>query len=653
MPANNTNAYALWKAAAIAATNVDFHSNWLQTSSSAVLNQQLTQAFTTNFNISHAPILTNVAVKGGFNAIRVFLPLREYKVGAQANGAPIVEHDIVTIARVGWDDATAERNIKIEPGQNVKNIDPDVVPRYNIVSAQIDNLLQVCSLNGMGLILSAPDFYSHDQPDKSPGRLWSDATLQQNLIDFWTRTALKWKGQPGLIAYELINEPSPQGVYADMRNGSNSFKGLMELCIAAIRKQDMVTPIIVSPPRGSDISALDFYFDTDGSNRGANLLKDDGNRLVYTVHYYSPGDFCQQGIGAGSYHRLGTLYPNIVGNSAAYAADGSATGSKLRDYSATGMTDDFKNAQTFLQRYKLPVFLGEFSSSSSAYYQRVTSAGTNDGAFRESTPDSAERAIYNLYYCPNTQLGYMVLRAPIGLLDFTETDPNASVSGFSTKWPVNRVTIEIKSYGGTDIGVFNNLQVSGVLNGYRRWKDGNGVWQQDNEFLISFPWPNSTPPAAYVAYGAPSYYNSWTDSTGFKEAIQHLVDSQGGLIAPSGVRTVFSHYDEGYGMQKTAATATNPATYLPQPAIIASIKILLNNTQVSAQEASRVTHARDVLRQCSALGLSWAWFGETNILDSYLWGDKFWTVDHQQSTATGAGGNLRALLKRATNQSIA
>jgi hypothetical protein len=319
------------------------------------------------------------------------------------------------------------------------------------------------------------------------------------------------------------------------------------------------------------------------------------------------------------------------------------------------MSRDFDNVRLFRQYFNLPFFLGEFSSSSTAYYKRVVndaSGGEGLGALRTSTPESSDRAVYNIYYCPNKGLGYMVLRSPICLIDRTETDPNAAASGFPAKWPINRVKIEIKAYGGANIGPFNNLQVSGVLAGVRRWKNAQNVWNQDNEFLISFPWPNGSPPASYQAFGAPLLYNTWMENGQKIETYQHLVDNQGNLIDPSGVRTVFEFFDKGHGMQ-TGVDQNGQPIYMPQPQMIASIRILLTDAQVAAQEAARVTHARDVLRQCATLGLSWAWFSEHDVKDQYLWGDKFWTVDHLASPATGAGGSLRALLKRATNQSIA
>lgn len=686
----NSNAYKLWAAGAIAATNANPTMNWLQTTPAAIRDEALAKTYGDDHAISTTGILSNLALKGGFNAVRVFLPFGEYKIGAQpdttdANGTLVpgpamVEHDITTLARVGWADATVARNIAVKPGQNVWDTDAGVVPRYSILAAQIDNLLELCKQSGMGLILSLPDFYSNH----GAGKLWSDAATQASLVSFWRKTAQKWVGKAGLIAYELINEPTPPDLYADIRNGTGSFKGLMEQCVAAIRQYDTVTPIIVSGPRGSDPSAFDFFLDADGGKTGVNLIKDTSDKIVYTCHFYSPTGFCNQGIGRGTYHLLGTNYPDIIGVSQTYTSTGAlTTGITTRDFrpaaNGTGMADIFANVKTFKSRHGKPVFLGEFSASSTFYYRQVIGAkdqygasiSEGLGALRTSTPTSADRAIYGLYYCATTKMGYMVLREPIGLMDMTEADTSGA-TGLSAWRPVNRVNIEIKAYNNADLGPFANLTVAGVLNGVRRWQEG-GAWQQDNEFLISFPWPNASPPTSSVQKGESFYWGYIANAAGVLTAINStpspFVNADGSLMPPSGIRVAFQNFgaennSPGTGMAngfaknadgsyKLDASGNKIPTYAAKPTQLASIKIMLTDAQVQRQEASRVTFARDVLRQCATLGMSWAWFADTDIKDTYLWGDKFWTVDHVPGVLPNVGGNLRAMLKRAANLSYA
>lgn len=691
MVPNNSNAYSAWKAGAIAGTNIDPCTNWLEidpNTLSTLLGSQfpnitdvavaygnakaspLAQAYGTQwyhpsvptYPLKRADILKNLALKGGLNAIRIMFPFRKFQNGS------VIEHDIKTIARVGWEDTNIDRSK--DAGSSVSN--SEIIPRYNILAAQITNLLALSQQLGLGVILCVP-MSTLDQSD-----LWlNQNNFQDDLVNFWAKTAQKWKGFPALIGYEIINEPSPPLdatqtpplTYSTMR-AANGFLPLMNRCIAAIRKLnattdlDTVTPIIVSSPAGSSIFAFDFFLSS--SSQSTDKLFS-GEKLVYTCHAYAPANFAQQGI-EGSYLSLGLCYPSklysrkhdpVTGLEIPKATDDDF---HVVDFTTngptTGMSALFENVKIFQDRFSLPVFLGEFGASSSRYYQRIVERDANissnleaeDGPFSYAKPNGPERQIVGLLYSPVRHKGYIILKNPVHM------DDRNGVDEFNLACPVNTVDIQIKAATANgvsiDIGIFDGLKIADAkIQGLRRWITSatqTVAAGHDENFYIEFPWP--WPPGTNVppqAYGCTSQWGSYYDEHNvriFKNP--SLIPEDDVISPPSGFRAAINGGQVmGVDGQQDILSAI--------PSQIASLKIILSNEQVKKQEASRVAFTKDVLKQCAAQGMSWAWYQDTCITKDYLWGDQFFRVDAEIHAPTETGGKLRAVLKNASNQLIA
>lgn len=592
--ANNGNAMTLWNAGLIAATNAPITANFRDLP--GIDSNAVASAYRDARAKSTASVLNNIALKGGFNAIRVFMEL-------DFNGS---EHEITTLTRLGWADTTVNRQATRDW----------VIPTYKLLASQIDNLLSLCGSLGIGVIVVPGSFYSGANE-----ALWSSQTLQDQLVTFWEITAKRWAQNSALIAYELINEPSPgfngnsPMTYAAMQASGNlnNYKALAERCITAIRKWDTTTPVMVSSICGGHPDALDYF--TDAS---VGLIKDvkvsngtstNINKVVYTCHFYNPSRYTHQGILPWGYHATGLCYPNLIANDF-LARNGTTTRPSYDFKTASGSTNvGMDNAFAIVKKFRAagnPVFVGEFSASSSTYLKMISeNSGFPNGASNYVPRDSDARAVVGLNYDPVTQEGVLVMRGGISLYDTTETD------ALGRNWSTNTVNLMISPAAGQDIGNFNAL---GLLLGVKlsgSWYLGNNT-NGDQNCLIRFKWPLGSVPAPALNQG-----------------VNHL-DANGNQINPSSLLDIIKS---------------------TQPAMLASIQIVLKDDQVKAQEASRVLYARDVLRQCSAGGLSWAWFCEYETLDSYPYGDKFWQVDNVVNAATGTGGKLRALLRRAASQS--
>lgn len=609
---NKTNAYTLWTEGLIAATTIPFTTNLFQTSPPAITDHPEVISFKTTGPWNACKnILNNVVLKGGFNAVRVFLDLDEF----HNNVLNVNEHDIVALNRVGWDDSSIQRNTTKEW----------YLPRYALLAAQVDNLLTLCEQLGVGLILCPGAFYSGKN-----GALWSNQAYQDQLVNFWGITAAKWKNKSALIAYELINEPEP-GCLAEKVNGVSTmtydamnapgslhnYKALMERCVTAIRAHDTDTPVMVSSIYGGNPDAMDYFLlkgliaDTTPSGTAIN-------KVVYSAHFYNPFRYTHQGIIEGTYHSTGLCYPNFTGyernlhNGANENDPNTLIG---RDFRTNGMSQAFSQAKTFKANTGKPVFIGEFSACSSTYLKRISEHSSYPGAASALPIETPSRAVVGLCYDASTNEGVLVMKGSITLYDTTEVD------ALNRPWAKNTVNLRINAFpikdandvitGAENIGSFSNV---GLLSGVTlsgNWYPSATSTNGDQNNLIRFAWPANVPVPSQV-YG-----------------VSHL-DTNGAQINPSALLDQI----------KT-----------DKPQTLASIQIVLTDAQVAAQEASRVLYARDVLRECSSGGLSWAWYCEYEITDSYLHGDKFWQVDNIPNAATGTGGKLRALLKRAACQS--
>lgn len=359
LPLNRTNAWESWRAGRVSAINVD--------------NIGVDSAGTT-------PILSALAVKHGFNAIRFWL---NWGWTGSAEYT-LLSEDWRRIGWEGWDSqAYTERT---------KNTSKPI--RISEVAVQVKAVLKKCEALGLGVILTG-DFFG--APDEN--RLWVDgagttaAGLQGDLGLFWQKTIAYFGSYPSLIGLDLLNEPKPtKGLtLAEARSTTryDSWPRLAQYLVKVIRQVDTSSiagsslpriPIIIqgsledgkglnlflNPANPTDNSFLIRDY-TYGSGNAAYTSRTD-DRIVYSSHAYAPGDIASQGVFDFTCLALGSSYP---------LASASSTPVLQRDWTnpdGTGVavvrnfgTDQgwdavFSAERTMVNSLKVPVFLGEFGS---------------------------------------------------------------------------------------------------------------------------------------------------------------------------------------------------------------------------------------------------------------------------------------------------
>ena len=126
-------------------------------------------------------------------------------------------------------------------------------------------------------------------------RIWQSKQNWQPSIEFWTQLAAALKNSPYIAAYNIINEPAPEeghglaehssqsdqtAWYQSIQGSSRDLKAYYQNVIAAIRRVDPVTPIMLD---------AGWYGAADGFDYWPSAIDD--NKLLYSFHMYEPYAF--------------------------------------------------------------------------------------------------------------------------------------------------------------------------------------------------------------------------------------------------------------------------------------------------------------------------------------------------------------------------
>ena len=145
----------------------------------------------------------------------------------------------------------------------------------------LDNLVAWCKTKGIYLIIDlhgAPggqtgmniDDSAHDQPE-----LFMEAKYQDQLVALWQAIARRYKEEPTVAGYDLLNEPLPEGSGAakKFKAGLEPLYKRVTIAIRAIDPKHMI--ILEGADWSGDWSVFSEPFD---------------NNLVYQFHYYCWGN---------------------------------------------------------------------------------------------------------------------------------------------------------------------------------------------------------------------------------------------------------------------------------------------------------------------------------------------------------------------------
>ncbi len=236
--------------------------------------------------------------------------------------------------------------------------------------ARLDAALPWCAKYGLYVVvdLHAPPSGS----EASRQGLFNNRECQDKFVEIWQRLARKYRGNPTIWGYDLLNEPGEGAVAEDLMD----WEELVAKTARAVRAIDPDHAIIVEPAQGGNPYGLDRFQPLDVPG------------VVYSVHMYLPHAFTHQGVLGDKSKRF--VYPGVI--------DG-----KLWDKAA--LEEALKPAIDFQRTYHVHLYIGEFSAirwapdnSAYRYLQDVIDIFEKYGwdwsyhAFREWTGWSVEHS---------------------------------------------------------------------------------------------------------------------------------------------------------------------------------------------------------------------------------------------------------------------
>ncbi|WP_256659572.1 glycoside hydrolase family 5 protein [Pseudomonas sp. H9] len=164
--------------------------------------------------------------------------------------------------------------------------------------AQLRQVLDAAHAAGLKVViapLSLPGMrWAQNNQNRFDDRLWQDKDWWQQASAFWRDLAVALKDHPAIAAYNLVNEPAPEkraglaehaaatdmrGWYRQQQGGTRDLPAFYTQIIAAIRKVDPSTPIMVDAGWYAAADAFDYW---------PQALPD--ARVLYSFHMYEPYD---------------------------------------------------------------------------------------------------------------------------------------------------------------------------------------------------------------------------------------------------------------------------------------------------------------------------------------------------------------------------
>ena len=183
----------------------------------------------------------------------------------------ITQADIQRIAQLGFNSVRPAMNARLflSEGEN---------PVYQDEGFELlDNLVKWCKQSGIYVIIdmhAAPGGQTGQNIDDSINdepRLFMNPTNQDRLVALWVKIATRYKDEPTVAAYDLLNEPLPErtGAEAKYKNALEPLYKRITQAIRAVDKKHMIT--VEGANWANDWSAFTKPFD---------------DNLVYQFHYY-------------------------------------------------------------------------------------------------------------------------------------------------------------------------------------------------------------------------------------------------------------------------------------------------------------------------------------------------------------------------------
>lgn len=192
---------------------------------------------------------------------------------------------------------------------------------------ELDSALKAAQSHGIKLVIDLHTPPGGRLEDMSM-RMFYEKKYQDHFVKVWETFAKRYKGNPAVWGYDLVNEPVENKPAAP----GQGFLETQVRAAKAIRLVDSQTPIIFE----SDAF--------DSPDTYATLMPVDVPRVIYQVHMYSPGEFTHQGV----YNSVTNIrYPGTISG---------------RPWTKETLRTTLAPVREFQLAYNVQIYAGEFSA---------------------------------------------------------------------------------------------------------------------------------------------------------------------------------------------------------------------------------------------------------------------------------------------------
>lgn len=203
----------------------------------------------------------------------------------------------------------------------------------------LDERIKWAKAKNMKVVVDLHEAPVPNHGDVNQPAFWNKPETKPNFIRFWKELATRFKSPAYndiIYGYDIYNEPAEK--VPNTAHIPYKWRAMAPEIIAAIRAIDSDVWIIYEP---GPWNGPDNYV-------GLEPLAD--KKVIYSIHFYLPGKFTHQGVTeptrAEALKAIGVKYPGVIRNV---------------EWNKAKLISELKPIDDFQRKYKVPVFVGEFS----------------------------------------------------------------------------------------------------------------------------------------------------------------------------------------------------------------------------------------------------------------------------------------------------
>lgn len=165
----------------------------------------------------------------------------------------------------------------------------------------LDNNIAWARAEGIYLILNMHVPQGGFQSQGNGRELWQNPQLQKRLIAMWQAIARRYRNEPVVFGYDLLNEPG-------VTESKQQWQSLAQRIVDAVREVDTRHPVIVER-----VNSINKKWVND---EAMNFVRVKGSNIIYTFHSYDPYYYSHQGIpwDPSMKNRDGGVWPDAGAN---------------------------------------------------------------------------------------------------------------------------------------------------------------------------------------------------------------------------------------------------------------------------------------------------------------------------------------------------